>query len=92
MYVEELNTNGYFINRQTLSRLKEMGCTPLMKISFDGIGYHDWMRSHKGAEETALRAISLCIENGFPVKVQTNMNRRNRDSMLKTAEMFDAWA
>lgn len=90
MYVEELNTNGYFINRQTLSRLKEMGCTPLMKISFDGIGYHDWMRSHKGAEETALRAISLCIENGFPVKVQTNMNRRNRDSMLKTAEMFDA--
>ena len=42
-----------------------------------------------GAEETALRAIRLCVENGFPVKVQTNMNRRNRDSMLKTAERLD---
>ncbi len=89
MYVEELNTNGYFINQQTLARMKELGCVPLMKISFDGIGYHDWMRNHKGAEKTALYAISLCIENGFPVKVQTNMNRRNRDSILKTAEMFD---
>lgn len=89
MYVEELNTNGYFINQQTLERMKSIGCVPLMKISFDGIGYHDWMRNHKGAEETALHAIKLCIENGFPVKVQTNMNRRNCDCMLKTAEMFD---
>ena len=90
MYVEELNTNGYFIARQALDRMKAIGCVPLMKISFDGLGYHDWMRAHQGAEETALRAIRLCGENGFPVKVQTNMNRRNRDSMLKTAERLDA--
>ena len=90
MYVEELNTNGYFIDRQALGRMRALGCVPLMKISFDGIGYHDWMRAHQGAEETALRAIRLCIENGFPVKVQTNLNRRNRDSMRKTAELFDA--
>lgn len=89
MYVEELNTNGYFIDRQALDRMKAIGCVPLMKISFDGLGYHDWMRAHQGAEETALRAIRLCVENGFPVKVQTNMNRRNRDSMLKTAERLD---
>ena len=89
MYVEELNTNGYFINRETLDRMKAIGCMPLMKISFDGIGYHDWMRNRKGAEESAMRAISLCLESGFRVKVQTNMNRRNCDCMLKTAEMFD---
>ena len=90
MYVEELNTNGHFINRSALERLKSIGCVPLMKISFDGIGYHDWMRNHKGAEQTALDAISLCIENGFPVKVQTNMNRRNCDAMLETAKKLDA--
>lgn len=89
MYVEELNTNGYFINRQTLLRMKALGCMPLMKISFDGIGYHDRMRNHKGAEETALRAISLCHEAGFRVKVQTNMNRRNHGSMLETANALD---
>ncbi len=90
MFVEELNTNGYFINQKALDRMKAIGCVPLMKISFDGVGYHDWMRNHKGAEKTALRAISLCLENGFPVKVQTNMNRRNSNSMLQTAEMFDS--
>ena len=89
MYVEELNTNGYFIDQQALDRMRATGCVPLVKISFDGIGYHDWMRAHKGAEETALRAIRLCVENGFPVKVQTNMNRRNCGAMLKTAEMLD---
>ena len=76
MFVEELNTNGHFINMAALERLKSIGCVPLVKISFDGIGYHD--------------AISLCIENGFPVKVQTNMNRRNCDAMLETAKKLDA--
>ena len=89
MYVEELNTNGYFIDRQALDCMKAIGCVPLMKISFDGLGYHDWMRAHQGAEETALRAIRLCVENGFHVKVQTNMKRRTRDTMLKTAERLD---
>lgn len=90
MYVEELNTNGYFITSETLDRMKAIGCMPLMKISFDGTGYHDFMRNRKGAEQSAINAISLCLEKGFRVKVQTNMNRRNHDSMLKTAEMLDS--
>lgn len=90
MYVEELNTNGHYIDQRALDRLKAIGCMPLIKISFDGIGCHDWMRDHKGAEQDALRAAALCIENGFRVKVQTNMNRRNCDVMLQTAELFDA--
>lgn len=89
MYVDELNTNGYFISQQILDRMKAIGCIPLMKISFDGIGHHDWLRNKKGAEETALQAIRLCIENGFPVKVQTNVHRKNVDSMLETAKLMD---
>ena len=47
------------------------------------------MRKREGAEKDALRAIELCIKNGFSVKVQTNVNRKNLDSMLKTMELFD---
>ena len=90
MFVEELNTNGYFITQQVLDRMKEIGCIPLMKISFDGIGHHDWLRNRKGAEESALQAIKLCIANGFPVKVQTNVHRNNADSMLETAKLMDS--
>jgi radical SAM protein with 4Fe4S-binding SPASM domain len=89
MYVEELNTNGHYITQEILDRMKEIGCDPLIKISFDGIGHHDWLRNRKGAEEDALRAIALCIENGFRVKAQTNVHRRNVDSMLTTARVLD---
>lgn len=84
MYVFELNTNGFFIRQDALDKLKEIGSFPLMKISFDGFGYHDWMRNHKGAEEDAIRAIKLCLENGFRVKVQMNINRKNKPSILET--------
>jgi len=89
MYVQELNTNGQFINEEALERMKEIGCRPLMKISFDGIGHHDWLRNKKGAEEDALRAIKLCIEKGFEVMVQTNVHRGNYHTMLPTAELMD---
>ncbi|MBQ3507364.1 MAG: radical SAM protein [Clostridia bacterium] len=89
MFVEELNTNGFYINQAALDRIKAMGCDPLIKISFDGVGHHDWLRNRKGAEADALRAIKLCIDNGFRVKAQTNVHRRNLDSMLPTAKLLD---
>lgn len=89
MYVEELNTNGHFIDRNMLDRLKRIGCDSLIKISFDGIGHHDWLRNREGAEKSALAAISACLENGFRVKVQTNVHRLNFETMLPTAVMLD---
>ena len=89
MYVYELNTNGYFIDQTALDRLKNIGCFPAIKISFDGIGHHDWLRNCKGAEEKALEAIRLCRENGFCVWAQTNVHRLNVDTMLPTARVLD---
>lgn len=89
MFVEELNTNGFYITQEALDRMKAIGCYPLIKISFDGLGHHDWLRNRKGAEEDAIRAIKLCVDNGFRVKVQTNVHRRNIDSMLPTAKLLD---
>ena len=89
MFVEELNTNGFYINQAVLDHMKEIGCHPLIKISFDGLGYHDWLRNRNGAEQDALRAIKLCVDNGFRVKAQTNVHRRNIESMLPTARLLD---
>ena len=86
MFVEELNTNGCYITEQTLERMRRIGCRPLVKISFDGVGHHDWLRNRRGAEEDALRAIRLCVEHGFRVRAQTNVHRLNVDSMLETAK------
>lgn len=90
MFVDELNTNGFFLNRQALDRMKAIGAHPKIKISYDGIGHHDWLRNREGAEKDALRAIKLCVENGFEVMVQTNVHRKNVDSMLETAKLMDS--
>ncbi|MBR2835197.1 MAG: radical SAM protein [Coriobacteriales bacterium] len=85
-----VNTNGAFITQNILEEMKQIGSRPLMKISFDGIGFHDWMRNKEGAEERTIRAIRTCIENGFPVQTQTNINRRNLSCILPTLKAMDA--
>lgn len=48
MYLEDLNTNGSFLDQTALEQFRKIGCNPLIKISFDGIGHHDWLRNRKG--------------------------------------------
>lgn len=89
MYVDEVNTNGVLINQALLDELKKIGCFPLIKISFDGVGYHNWMRGSKGAEIKTIEAIKLCIKNGFRVKVQTQVNKKNIASIKETSKLLN---
>lgn len=89
MYVAEINTNGHFIDQTALDRMKALGCIPIIKISFDGLGRHDWLRNREGAEKNALAALRLCKENGFETWAQTNVHRLNLETILPTAEMLD---
>ncbi len=89
MFVEELNTNGSFITGEILDQMKSLGCMPLMKISFDGMDYHDRMRGHEGAERRAVSAIRLCVQKGFPVMVQMQVNKENLDVLLPSLNMLE---
>ncbi len=89
MFIDELNTNGYFITQEILDEFNAVGCRPMIKISFDGIGCHDWMRDRKGAEARTLDAIELCTRNGFNVMSQTQVHRRNLDSLMPTARKLN---
>ena len=44
MVMRELNTNGAFITHEMLDEFRAMGADPLIKISFDCLGHHDWLR------------------------------------------------
>ena len=95
MFVHELNTNGRFLTDEILDFLTGFGCGPdgrpptEIKISFDCLGHHDWMRDRAGAEGDALRAIGLSVARGFNTRVQTNVNRANRDALLPTLRLLD---
>jgi len=89
MYVDKINTNGHFIDRELLAGLRDLGCNPLMKISFDGLGCHDFMRGVAGAQERTLRAIELCVESGFEVSAQIQLNRVTMGSLDETLRHLD---
>lgn len=89
MIIQELNTNGQLITQELLDNLKKTGCNAAIKISFDGVGFHDWLRNKKGAEEDALSAMHLCVANGFETRAQINLNRQNKDCMIETLELLD---
>ena len=90
MVLEKLTTNGYFLTREVLEEFKALKCDPLIKISFDGIGNHDWMRGHKGAEERTLEAFRLCTAEGFQTSSQTQVNRRTIDGIWDTMCLLDS--
>ncbi len=89
MSVFTITTNGYFINQNILNEIKAMGCNSQIRISFDGIGAHDWLRGFKGAEARTLGAIKLCIDNGFQIMINTQVHKKNLDTMLKTAKLLN---
>ena len=89
MFVFELNTNGLLITQKMLDVFKELHCYPLIKISFDGVGYHNWIRQHPQAEDLTIKAIKKCIANGFRVKAQVQVNRKNVDVMMDTAKLLN---
>ena len=89
MLIFELNTNGLLITQSILDEFKRLGCRPLIKISYDGIGFHNWMRQNPKAEELTIKAIKLCIKNGFKVKAQVQFNRKNIDVMMDTARLLN---
>ncbi len=85
LYLEDIGTNGSLITEELLDKLIALKLRPMIKISFDGIGHHDWMRGVDGAEERTIRAIKLCKSKGFYVKVQSCFHRDNMHSLYDTA-------
>lgn len=49
--IGQIYTNGWLITDKILDEFEKRELKPEFSISFDGIGWHDWMRGKKGAEK-----------------------------------------
>ena len=88
LYLNTLITNGSCLTPKILSFLKELHPEVLVRISFDGIGWHDWMRQFPGSEQKTIEAIRMCREAGLEVHVNVNVHRRNMEVMFDTVKML----
>ena len=77
MILSTVYTNGKLVDGALLDELDKRGMHPNFHISFDGIGWHDWLRGEKGAEEAAMRAFRLLRERGFQISTSFCLHRHN---------------
>jgi radical SAM protein with 4Fe4S-binding SPASM domain len=89
MSVDRIYTTGELLTTETLDELRAVGSRPVFKVSFDGVGCHDWLHQAPGAGERTLAAMRLAREAGFRVVAVLNANRRNAPRLLETARLLN---
>jgi Fe-coproporphyrin III synthase len=86
--VDALLTNGTLLNTEMLNRIRALGITPPIQISFDGLGFHDRMRGIKDCETKVINAIRISVEMGFEVVVSTAIDRASGNCLDETYELL----
>ena len=89
--IEEIYTNGYLVNDRFFYKLSELDIKPIINMSYDGIGSHDWLRGINGAENAVNKAFELCRKYGFISKAEMCLHKGNigtlRDSVNHLASL-----
>ena len=84
-------TNGALVTEAFLDKLMDRGMRPSLQLSFDGAGWHDWMRGIKGAEQTALKVFQMCRERHIPTSVSMTLFRENIGSLRETVNLLASY-
>lgn len=84
MFISTIYSNGMLINQKLLDELKSRGIRAGFQLSFDGVGWHDWMRGIPGAEKVAFDCFKLLRENGFKFSCAMCVFRDNISSIRET--------
>lgn len=86
--IGQVYTNGWLVDRELLEKFEQREIKPEFSVSFDGVGWHDWMRGVEGAEEAALRALRQCVAHGFPVNVEMCIHKGNAQTLRETVRLL----
>ena len=82
-------SNGLLVNEKTIGALTARGLKPEINMSFDGIGWHDWLRGIGGAEKAVIRAFELCKKNGIPTGAEYCLHKGNREVLGDSVKLLD---
>ncbi len=83
--ISTIFSNGYLVNEELLDGLEARGLSHVgFQMSFDGLGWHDWLRGFEGAEAAVDRAFRLLQERGYHADAAMCLHRRNAHTLRDT--------
>ena len=88
MVIGKIYTNGWLLNEEVLDQFDSRGMKPQISVSFDGVGWHDWMRGIQGAEERTLNTLRLCQVRGMETDVEMCIHRGNQERLTETIRVL----
>lgn len=86
--ITTIYSNGKLVTEELLKELVACGIRPEFNLSFDGVGWHDWLRGIDGAEKIAINAFRLCHEMGFPTGAELCLHRGNKDTLRESVKLL----
>lgn len=91
IHITTIYSNGRLVTEDLLAQLEKRGIRPEFNMSFDGVGYHDWLRGVPGAEQTVEAAFRRCREHGFPTGAEMCLWRDNAHALRDSVNRLAAW-
>ena len=87
--ISSIYTNGCLVNVDLLKKFKSRGLRPKIHMSYDGKGWHDWIRGVEGAQKAVTDAFRICEKMGFETTAQMCVHKKNKDAFCETMIELD---
>ena len=85
--LDTIYSNGELVNGRLLDELEKREMRPAFHLSFDGVGWHDWLRGVKGAEKAVIRAFKLLHERGYQTSASMCLHRHNIGTLRESVNL-----
>lgn len=82
--IQSISTNGALVSDRLLDNLEQRGQKPNFAMSFDGVGWHDWLRGIDGAEKMLMGKFELLTKRGFLTISAMTLHKRNAGVLRET--------
>ena len=88
LMLDTLYSNGGLVDEKLLDELEKRDMHPAFHMSFDGVGWHDWLRGVPGAEETVIRKFRLLHERGYRTSTSMCLHRHNIGCLKESIDLL----
>lgn len=88
MFITTIYSNGKLVDDRFIEELEKRDLHPVVQLSFDGVGHHDWMRGVKGAEQIAVDAFRRCQKHGIRTSASMALCRESAPSIRETVKLL----
>ncbi len=90
LLLDTLYTNSELVDDYLLDELDKRQMNPAFHMSFDGVGWHDWLRGVKGAEDTVIRKFQMLRERNFQTSTSMCLHRHNIGNLKENIDLLSS--